>query len=228
MNKNATIDLSEHEAVIDKHIEFFVINGEVLSQEKRTETHVSGGGGHTGSHMGFDGTTKVSGYTAPVTSNVITKFDFWIKTEDGMEKCFNLQNVQMSLREGQKISILLFRPKGSDGNASILSIYNYNADQTTKFPTPSGKELQKICSIYINVQWKWFYYPATAIVVIMILEAIGVMRSGPFEGLGSFLVVCSLLVGWFFDKAMRDIALDLYVDQLVKSGTEFLHENAHS
>lgn len=68
----------------------------VLSPTKDREvlTHVSGGGG-TG-----------SGYHAPVTSSTttITHLQFFLKEAEGKERPIQLQNIDLALRDGQKLS----------------------------------------------------------------------------------------------------------------------------
>lgn len=60
----------------NKEIEFWSVTGEIMAQNKYSETHVSssGGGGYIGAHGGH--------IRAPsVHSTTVTNHEFWIKTE---------------------------------------------------------------------------------------------------------------------------------------------------
>jgi len=77
--------------------EFTVVTGDILSQNKFSETHVSGGGG---------GGTHGHSSNISISSQAITKQEFWIKTDDGKEKSIQLSGFDIPLREGQRISIV--------------------------------------------------------------------------------------------------------------------------
>lgn len=77
------------------------VTGEVLSTEKRFETHVSahGGGGSVGPH---------GGYVAPpeIMSRSIEQHELWIRRDDGVEEAFALVDAKIPLRTGQRISMI--------------------------------------------------------------------------------------------------------------------------
>lgn len=83
-------------------IEFSSISGEVLGTDKYSETHVSssGGGGYVGRHGGH-----VSAPT--VHSTVVTNHEFWIKTDGGKEIDVQLTGVDIPLRIGQRVSLIV-------------------------------------------------------------------------------------------------------------------------
>mgnify|MGYP000277111991 CR=1 FL=1 len=107
----------------NKEIEFWSVTGEVLDQNKYSETHVSssGGGGYVGKHGGH--------VSAPsVHSTTVTNHEFWIKKEDGSEKSVQLAGHDIPLRGGQKITLISAGIKGKDsGYFSVL--VNHNANQ---------------------------------------------------------------------------------------------------
>ncbi|MBO0399812.1 hypothetical protein ACK36F_07690 [Aeromonas veronii] len=103
-----------------KEVEFWQVTGEVLGSNKYSETHVSvsssGGGGYVGPNGGH-----VSAPSVHSTSSTITNHEFWIKTEDGLEKDIKLRGVDVPLRPGQKITLISAKRKGADnGWYSIL------------------------------------------------------------------------------------------------------------
>jgi len=81
-------------------VRFYRTSGTVLDSKRSSETHVSssGGGGYVGRYGG-----TVSAPT--VHSNVVTTDDFWIETENGNEEKISMTNKDISLRNGQKISL---------------------------------------------------------------------------------------------------------------------------
>ncbi len=81
-----------------KVVELSKVTGEVLSSDKFSETHVYSRGG---------GPLPGGGSSAPsVHSDVTTKQEFWIKTDDGSEKPIQLSGVDIPMRVGQKITVI--------------------------------------------------------------------------------------------------------------------------
>jgi hypothetical protein len=103
-------------------VEFRSTTGEILSQNKFSETHVSssGGGGYVGKHGGHVGAPNVQ-------SESITNHEFWIKTEDGNEKSIQLSGHDIPLREGQKITLISAGVSGKDSRYFSVLI-NHNAN----------------------------------------------------------------------------------------------------
>ncbi|MFQ2209979.1 hypothetical protein ACK31V_04610 [Aeromonas caviae] len=106
----------------NKEIEFWSVTGEIMAQNKFSETHVSssGGGGYVGTHGGH--------ISAPsVHSTTVTNHEFWIKTEDGSEESVQLAGCDIPLREGQKITLISAGVKGKgEGYYSVLVNHNAN------------------------------------------------------------------------------------------------------
>ena len=83
-----------------KEFKFWTRTGEVISSNKRSETHImsSGGGGHVdpqyGGHVA----------AAQVSSKVVTVHEFWFREENGKEIAVNMRDVNIPLAVGQKIT----------------------------------------------------------------------------------------------------------------------------
>ncbi len=106
----------------NKEIVFWSKTGEVISQNKYSETHVSssGGGGSVGPNGGY-----VSAPT--VHSRIVTKHEFWIRKEDGSEESIQLSNCDVPLREGHKITLILAGYKGGNhGYYTVLVNHSAN------------------------------------------------------------------------------------------------------
>jgi hypothetical protein len=104
-----------------KQIDFFRITGEVIDSEKRSETHVHGGGGG-GEISGWGG--SVTGKINPVSisSSTTLHHNVWIKTEDGSEKNISLPgNRDVPLRIGHKITIVLALFKGKQISPILIN-----------------------------------------------------------------------------------------------------------
>lgn len=100
-----------------------VITGEVLDSNKFMETHVSaqGGGGNIGRHGGYI-------QKARIDSSSITHHEFWIKTEDGIERHIKLRGFDIPLRPGQKITLVTVQRKGFGYNW-YAALVNHNAQK---------------------------------------------------------------------------------------------------
>jgi len=99
-----------------KEVKFWSITGEVIGQNKYSETHVSssGGGGYVGKHGGFVNAPQVN-------STVVTNHEFWIKKDNGVEESVQLSGADIPLREGQKVTAIFSHLSSEDeGPCSIL------------------------------------------------------------------------------------------------------------
>ncbi|WKE65318.1 hypothetical protein PVT67_16885 [Gallaecimonas kandeliae] len=107
----------------DKEIVFWSETGEVLSQNKYSETHVSssGGGGHVGRNGGHVRAPKIK-------STTVINHEIWIKKDDGKEKNVKLVGQDIPLREGQRVTLISAGVKGE--NSSYHSVLvNHNANK---------------------------------------------------------------------------------------------------
>lgn len=109
-----------------KEIEFHEVTGEVLGQNKFSETHVSssGGGGYVGKTGGYVGAANIS-------SEAVTNHEFWIKKDDGTEESVQLLGHDIPLREGQTISMIYAANKGGD-TSYPCALINHNAKRSWK------------------------------------------------------------------------------------------------
>lgn len=105
----------------NRELEFWSVTGEVIGQNKYSETHISssGGGGYINQHGGH--------ISAPtISSSVVTNQEFWIRRANGVEKSVQLSGRDIPLRQGQVITLISAGLKGKDsGYYSIL--VNHNA-----------------------------------------------------------------------------------------------------
>lgn len=106
-----------------KTLEFRSITGTVLDTSTRSETHISGGGG--GGYIDRNGGRIDS---ISIRSHNTTHQEFWIKTEDGMEKSVNISNGSVPLRTGQLITLIAAEQKGQN-EGWYASVINHNANQ---------------------------------------------------------------------------------------------------
>jgi hypothetical protein len=106
-----------------KTLDFRSITGTVLDTSTRSETHISGGGG--GGYIGPKG-----GHIDDISirSHNTTLQEFWIKTEDGMEKSVNISGTSIPLRAGQRITLIAAEQKGRN-EGWYASVINHNANQ---------------------------------------------------------------------------------------------------
>ena len=104
-----------------KKIEFWQITGEVLGSNKYSETNISSA-------------------TTTIYSSIVTNHEFWIKCKNGLEHDIQLRGINIPLRPGQNITLIVGRRKGSTGGCYILLV-NHNAEKWWSIKT--AKELKK-------------------------------------------------------------------------------------
>ena len=104
-----------------KKFEFWHLTGEVLGSNKSSETHVSASGGGGYISQNFINLNPIS-----VDSTVITKHEFWVKTNDGTEHAVKLQGVDVPLRAGQRVSVISAGRKGK-GHGFYSILVNHSA-----------------------------------------------------------------------------------------------------
>ena len=140
-----------------KEIDFLSITGEVLGQNKYSETHVSssGGGGYVGEHGG-----RVHAPT--VHSTTITNHEFWIKKEDGGEYAVQLSGCDIPLNKKKKITLISAGIKGKKTRYYCILV-NHNANrhwfinkaealnQKLKIYRPSGKSVFIAGGLWLGV-----------------------------------------------------------------------------
>lgn len=99
--------------------------GEVIGQQKwsETEVHSSGGGGHVGPQGG-----SIS--TPTITSTSKTKQEFWIREDDGRESSIELTDSAFTAMEGQRIWLAV---GGNKNSKSTSYLFAYNSASDTHF-----------------------------------------------------------------------------------------------
>lgn len=110
--------------------------GKVLSTNKNLETKVSGHGGGGGTFRGTGFTNSVK-----ITSKTTVHDQIFIEDSNGTEHAYQLQDFDVSCREGNQLTILAaFKLNKNSG-------YNFAAiNHTTRKTFYSEKNLQKIAS----------------------------------------------------------------------------------
>ena len=93
-----------------------VIEGEVLSQQKWSETLVrgSGGGGYISQGSGAISDVNIS-------SSSTEQLEFWVKGDDGRETAFRLADSELALRAGQRVRIARGGRLGTKRSTTLLS-----------------------------------------------------------------------------------------------------------
>lgn len=101
-----------------------VVEGEVVSQQKWSETQVrgSGGGGYINQGSGQIEGTRIS-------SSSSEQLEFWVKSDDGKETAYRLSDVDMALRPGQRVRIAS-GAKAGDKQSTVLLAKNFASGET--------------------------------------------------------------------------------------------------
>ena len=97
--------------------------GQVLQADRRFETHVSsrGGGGAVGPHGGY--------LDAPqVTSHTTDHQTIFVRSVDGVERSFNLQNWNLPVRPGSRLA-LVWAGRAGDDNGAVLGARNLDSGE---------------------------------------------------------------------------------------------------
>jgi hypothetical protein len=110
----------------DRIIELSTFRGEVVEEKKWATTQVAGGGGiNTG-----------PGQHTPVTiSSASTTHDqFFLRSDDGQERAFEMADAGLALRKGHRVTVLWANIKGIERGA-YLAVYNHTTAALTPFPS---------------------------------------------------------------------------------------------
>ncbi|MDQ6988810.1 MAG: hypothetical protein Q9M19_02930, partial [Mariprofundaceae bacterium] len=96
-------------------LEFKVTTGELIGQDRHSETTVSGG-------------ATINGHSSGVSSYTTTTQDFWLRLDNGKELNIRLSNEDLVMRTGQRISVVYVRNKTSNGDYYYAIIANHASD----------------------------------------------------------------------------------------------------
>ncbi|MEE1921455.1 hypothetical protein V0R50_00785 [Pseudomonas sp. 148P] len=135
----------------ERQFAFFMVTGEVLDTQKRNhnELHAShyhnGGGGYM--HNGY-GSISGGSSSMQVSSTSVQEHEFWIRDdEDGKESCFKVHDSSLSLRAGQKVSMVFMHPADSR-TGKMVALYNHNAERNYVINGP--QEINRLFGIYLE------------------------------------------------------------------------------
>jgi hypothetical protein len=195
----------------NKQLEFSGVSGDVIDQQKYSETHVSssGGGGYVGPHGGH--------VSAPsIHSTAVTKQEFWLKADDGGEKAIQLSGVDVAIRTGQKITLI--SAKRVDKNDSYpIALINHTTNDNSLLE--NGKSLNAKSGLLIS----WGRSLLIAFSWWCTVGAVGLLLSPKFSWLLNFSWISATVVFVisYFLKASRirelEKLLSEHIESLVKT-----------
>jgi len=185
-----------------KALKFWSITGEVLSQNKFSETHVSssGGGGYVGKSGGH-----VSAPT--VRSSTSINQEFWIKTDDGKEKSVQLYDQDIPIREGQKITLISGGLKGKDPGYKLVLV-NHNSKE--HWLITKAQELNSSLRAYV-MTGKSLLIAGGIWGVLNI-----VTNDGLFASYAAFFFIVFRLVQKYYGITKFNKALDKHIEALAQ------------
>jgi hypothetical protein len=109
--------------VNDKKVNFYSLTGVVASSTKTSTTRVTGHGG--GSRRDIFGNHYVA--DVKFDSNTIETHEIWIKTEDTKEHLISLNNHNVSVRDGQIVTLICLSGENEDV-VFYVKFINHTAD----------------------------------------------------------------------------------------------------
>lgn len=190
----------------EQEFELFSYTGEVLSQDKFSETHISGGGG---------GGTHGHSTNVRISSRVITKHDFWLKTDDGKEEPIQLVGHEVPLREGQRVTVVYVKSATKENGIPAMIINHSAKDFWTLINLASLKSLK----LKIPVGG----YIITWIIVSAFFGL--VFKGGAGAGIGAFigLILAAFSVNIFLGNKAKEVIAD-FNKQLSKVANDLLRK----
>lgn len=103
-------------------LKFWDVTGDVISTQKRSETHISSSASTAYIQNG-------SGYinTPAINSSVSTNHEFWLKSDDGQEIPVRISGADIPLREEQKVTVIYAaKPNEEMGYPAIVVNHSAN------------------------------------------------------------------------------------------------------
>lgn len=187
-----------------REIEFWTTSGEVMDSAKRSETHISSSGG--GGHVSRDG-----GYVAPPTiqSKVITKHEFWMKTDEGQEMPVQLEGLDIPLLPGQKVTMLSVKKKDKD-SGHYATLINHSAGQYWPV-SKAGTLLSNFKMDHQHALIFWLFTPAMAWLGASMTKEL-ILGGGLFAG---GYVLFHMIVNGMLNSGLNN-KLDSHIDGLAK------------
>ncbi|WP_051412894.1 hypothetical protein [Methylophilus sp. 5] len=193
----------------DREFEFSALSGEVFSNNKYSETHVSssGGGGHV------DGQYGGHVAAAQVHSTVVTVHEFWIRDDAGKEHPINLRGIDVPLAVGQKITLLASGFVGKKQHFVLL--LNHKAEK--HWHLFKGREFVNYCleseqAISAGVTKMLFKIAIFIAIYILMLN----LTSG-YVTLAMHIGLIIYCVNWYRSRAKRAKEFDAHVTKIAHS-----------
>ncbi|MDI1299549.1 hypothetical protein [Methylotenera sp.] len=194
-----------------KKIEFSKQTGEVFSNHKFSETHVSssGGGGYVDAQYGGNVAA------ASVHSTVTTVHEFWIKDEAGKQHAINLRGKDIPLAVGQKVTLVLAGFVGKD--RYYASLFNHDAER--HWQILGGAELINLLFFPEQSVMKFLIKAciAIAIYILMLNFTSGYVTVAIHIGL-----IC-YCVNWYRNKSKKAKELDAHLEKIAKEIAQVNH-----
>lgn len=113
----------------EKSIIFSSLSGEVLATDNKEHAVVSSRHHITGG--------------ASIETNIEKRSSFWLRTENGKEKEFHLGSTSISMRPGQRITIVFVEKEGGNSRY-IAKVINHATGETTTISSPSEMLLKNL------------------------------------------------------------------------------------
>jgi hypothetical protein len=193
----------------DQEFEFSTLSGEVFSNNKFSETHVSssGGGGHVdpqyGGHVA----------AAQMHSTVTTVHQFWVRDDAGKEHSINLRGIDVPLAVGQKIILLASGFVGKKQHYVLL----LNQKAEMHWQLFKGSEFVNYC---LEAEQALSYGVAKMLLKIAIFIAIYILMLNLTSGLVTWAINIGLIVycvNWYRSRAKRAKEFDAHLNKIAQS-----------
>jgi hypothetical protein len=191
--------------------------GTVISSTKRSETHVSSSGG--GGYL-----DKGTGYVQPTTirSTVVTRHEFWVRTDEGVDVPVQLTDVDIPLAEGQRISLVY----GALGTGTTR--WTRHPRRAAHVSTPRMVQL-----INHSSQQSWTLHSATKEIAGLMLAPVAAVSYAICGGLALLMLIWSelwiapagYLVYGFIRRRMRKNAIQTRLEDHL---TGQIHYDQHA
>jgi len=122
------------------------VTGDVLESSKNMETKVSGGGGSFSSSS-YRGTGGGHGHIAPIVSTTTVHDQIFIKDDGGKEYSFQLQNIDVACRCGNKLSVIW--EKNGQKSGPYVAVINHSTSEIFY----DEASVKNICQPIKNFGW---------------------------------------------------------------------------
>jgi hypothetical protein len=177
-----------------REFEFSKLTGIVISNNKFSETNVSGGGNVTATQ---------------VHSSATTVHEFWVRDEAGKEHPINMRGIDVPLALGQKITLILSGFVGK--NSYYVLLINHNADK--HWHLFSGKDFVNFC---LQSEQSMSKFLIKAVIAIALYILMLNLTSG-YITLAIHLGLIYYCVNWYRSRAKRAKEFDAHLTNIAQS-----------